>query len=225
MRVLLVEDSKRLQDYVAEGLRQAGYAIDVAGDGEEGLWAAESTAYDAVILDIVLPKMDGLEVLEKLRAQENKTHVLMLTAKDTVEDRVRGLAQGADDYLIKPFAMEELIARVQALTRRSYGIKSSLITVGDLLINTALRVVVRGGRELDLKPREYCLLEFLSYQMGNVVSRADIERHIYDERAEPMSNVVDSAVCRLRKKIDLDGAPSFIQTRRGMGYVLMGPSR
>ncbi len=223
MRVLFVEDSKRLQDYVAEGLRQAGFAVDVAGDGEEGLWAAESAEYDAIILDIMLPKLDGLSLLEKLRAQGITTHVLMLTAKDTVEDRVKGLTKGADDYLIKPFAFEELLARVHTLTRRSYGVKSSLITVGELLINTAQRTVLREGKELPLKPREYCLLEYLAFQKGKVVSRTDIEHHIYDERVEPMSNVVDSAICQLRKKIDTPSQASVIQTKRGMGYVMVEP--
>ena len=223
MRILFVEDSKRLQKYVAEGLRQAGYAVDVFGDGQEGLWAAESTVYDAIILDIVLPNMDGLTILENLRAKGNKTHILMLTARDTVQDRVKGLTQGADDYLIKPFKMEELLARVHALTRRSYGIKSSLITIGNLVVNTAMRIVIRGGKEITLKPREYSLLEYMAFQKGQVVSRSDIEHHIYDERVEPMSNVVDSTVCRLRRKIDVEGGPSMIQTKRGMGYVLVEP--
>jgi len=223
MRVLFVEDSERLQHYVTEGFRQAGYAVDGARDGEEGLWAAEDTAYDVIVLDIKLPRMDGLTVLQQLRARGNETHVLMLTARDTVADRVTGLSAGADDYLIKPFAMEELLARVQVLTRRSYGVKSALIVIGDLVINTALRSVQRGGAAITLKPREYALLEFLAFRQGNVVSRADIEHHIYDERVEPSSNVVDSAMCILRKKIDVAGEPSLIQTRRGMGYVLVGP--
>lgn len=221
MRVLLVEDSARLQDYVAEGLRQAGFAVDVASDGEEGLWAAESNAYDAIVLDILLPKLDGLELLEKLRTKGNQTHILMLTAKDTVADRVAGLSKGADDYLVKPFALEELVARIQSLTRRAYGVKASVFPVGDLVINTALRIVMRNGDQIALQPREYCLLEFLAFQKGKVVSRSDIEHHIYDERVEPMSNVVDSAICQLRKKIDAPGKQSLIQTRRGMGYVLV----
>lgn len=223
MRVLFVEDSERLQTYVTEGLRQAGYAVDAALDGEEGLWAAENTRYDVIVLDIVLPKLDGLALLQQLRSQENHTHVLMLTARDTVADRVAGLAGGADDYLVKPFAMEELLARVQALTRRSYGVKSALITAGKLVVNTALRTAILGGKPVPLKPREYSLLEFLAFRKGAVVSRAEIEHHIYDERVEPSSNVVDSAICSLRKKIDTPGRPSLIQTRRGMGYLLADP--
>ena len=223
MRVLFVEDSTRLQDYVAEGLRQEGFAVDVAGDGEEGLWAAESGDYDAIILDILLPKMDGLTLLERLRSQGIKTHVLMLTAKDTVEDRVKGLSMGADDYLIKPFAMEELVARVQALVRRGYEVKNPQIALGDLTVDTSHRVVTRNGQELDMKPREYSLLEYLLLRRGEVVSRTEIEHHIYDERAEPMSNVVDSAVCQLRKKIDVPGKSSVIETKRGMGYMLVEP--
>lgn len=223
MRLLFVEDSKRLQDYVTEGFRQAGYAVDSATDGEEALWAARNTKYDVIVLDIKLPKLDGLSVLQQLRKEGNRTHVLMLTAKDTVEERVAGLANGADDYLVKPFAMEELLARVHVLTRRSYGVKSALITAGNLVINTALRIALLAGEPVPLKPREYCLLEYLAFQLGHVVSRADIEHHIYDERVEPSSNVVDSAICTLRKKIDTPGSPSLIQTRRGMGYVLVEP--
>jgi DNA-binding response OmpR family regulator len=223
VRVLLVEDSKRLQDYVAEGLRQAGFAVDVAGDGEEGQWMAENTDYDVLVLDLMLPKLDGLSVLQRLRDQGSRIHILILTAKDTVDDRVFGLDSGADDYLVKPFAMEELIARVQALVRRSYEVKNPLIAVGGFTVDTARRVVTRDGRELDLKPREYALLEYLIVRRGEVVSRTEIEHHIYDERVEPMSNVVDSAVCQLRKKIDVPGETSIIQTRRGMGYILVEP--
>ncbi len=222
MKVLLVEDSTRLQRYVAEGLRNAGYAVDVAGDGEEGLWAAESGEYDTVILDIVLPKLDGLEILERLRSGGSPSPVLMLTARDTVNDRVLGLSKGADDYLVKPFAMAELIARVQSLTRRGYGVKSTTLRACDLEIDTAQRTVKRAGQEIALQPREYALLELLTLRAGTVVSRSDIEAHIYDNRVEPMSNVVDSAICQLRKKIDLPDSTSLIETRRGMGYVMKG---
>jgi DNA-binding response OmpR family regulator len=163
-------------------------------------------------------------MLDRLRARGDRTHVLMLTARDTVLDRITGLARGADDYLVKPFALEELVARVKALTRRSYGVKSPTIRVGDLEIDTASRAVMRGGAEIALQPREYNLFEYLALRKGTVVERAEIERHIYDDRAEPMSNVVDSAICQLRKKIDREGAPSLIQTRRGMGYVLVEPA-
>jgi len=220
MRVLLVEDSRRLQQAIGTGLRKAGYAVDVAGDGEEGLWYAESGNYDVIVLDLMLPKMDGLTLLQRLRERGKTTHVLILTAKDTVDDRVRGLQMGADDYLVKPFAFEELMARVQTLARRAHGVKRPRITVGDLVINLASRTVTRGGSPLLLRPREYALLEFLALRRGEVVSRTEIEQHIYDDRAEPMSNVVDAAIYALRRKIDRPGAPSLIRTRRGMGYII-----
>lgn len=203
----------------------AGYAVDSAYDGEEGLWLATGNEYDVVILDLMLPKLDGISVLQQLRASGRDTHVLILTAKDTVPDRVRGLEQGADDYLVKPFAFEELLARVQALVRRSYGAKSNEIAVGDITIDMARRIALRGERDLELRPREYALLELLALRRGELVSRTEIEQHIYDELAEPVSNVVDSAVCLLRKKIDRPGNPSLIQTKRGMGYQLQGPGQ
>jgi DNA-binding response OmpR family regulator len=223
MRVLIVEDSKRIQTYVAKGLRQRGYAVDVASDGEEGLFLAESGEFDVIVLDLMLPKLDGLSLLRQLRERQCKTHVLILSARDTVEDRVKGLGDGADDYLVKPFAFDELLARIQALIRRSHGIKMSRLVFGDLEIDMAARVAVRAGAPLSLRPREYALLEYLALRKGELVPRAEIERHIYDERVGPLSNVVDSAVCSLRKIIDEDNRPSLIQTRRGMGYVFVGP--
>ncbi|MCA9432961.1 MAG: response regulator transcription factor, partial [Candidatus Omnitrophica bacterium] len=169
---------------------------------------------------LMLPKMDGIQVLQQLRKDGIGTHVLILTAKDTVEDRVVGLEQGADDYLIKPFALEELLARVQALVRRGYGVKSSQIVIGSLFVDTTKRVVKRGGDVIDLTPREFALLEYLCMKQGQVVNRTEIEHHIYDDLVEPMSNVVDTSVYRLRKKIDRPGDPSLIKTRRGQGYVL-----
>ena len=223
MRVLIVEDSKRLQTYVAKGLRQRGYAVDVATDGEEGLSLAESGDYDVIVLDLMLPKLDGISLLRRLRAQNCTTHVLILTARDTVDDRVEGLGSGADDYLIKPFAFEELLARIQALLRRSYSVKTPSLHFGDLEIDLTARVARRCGILLDLKPREYALLEYLALRRGEVVPRTEIERHIYDERVSPMSNVVDSSICSLRKAIDEPGGLSLITTRRGMGYVIAEP--
>jgi DNA-binding response OmpR family regulator len=225
MHILLVEDSGRLQKYVGKGLRQAGYAVDLAGDGEEGLWLAVENDYDVIVLDLMLPKLDGISLLQRLRQAGRKTHVLILSAKDTVADRVHGLEQGADDYLVKPFAFEELLARIQVLARRAYGIKNAQLVIGDLAIDMAKRAVAREGETLNLRPREYALLELLALRQGEVVSRAEIEHSIYDEQADPMSNVVDSAVCILRKKIDTAGSASLIQTRRGMGYVLQEPER
>ena len=223
MRVLLVEDSERLQRSVGAALKHAGYAVDVTGSGTHGLWLAESNDYDVIVLDLMLPGLDGLSLLGKLRDAGRDTHVLILTARDTVEERVRGLRRGADDYLVKPFAVDELLARVEALVRRRHGSKSPRLKFGDLEIDTAARAVRRGGRPIELSPREYALLHFLALHRGEVVTRTQIEAAIYDEQAEPMSNVVDAAVYALRRKIDVPGAASLVQTRRGMGYVFQPP--
>jgi len=223
MKLLYVEDSPRLQRSVGTGLRRAGHVVDVAGDGEQGLWLAKSGDYDVMVLDLMLPALDGWTLLRRLRDAGRTTHVLLLTARDAVEDRVRGLQAGADDYLVKPFAFEELLARVEALGRRSHGIKRPRIVVGDLEIDLAGRTVSRRGRMLPLPRREYALLEQLALHQGRVLSRPEIERHLYDERTDPMSNVVDAAVCSLRRMIDRPGEPSLIQTRRGLGYVLAPP--
>jgi DNA-binding response OmpR family regulator len=220
VRVLLIEDSARLRRSVGAALRRSGYAVDVTGEGGEGLWMAQSIDYDVVVLDIMLPSLDGLSVLRRLREAGKSTHVLLLTAKDTVEDRVRGLQTGADDYLIKPFALEELLARVQTLCRRAYGSKQPRLVIGDLEIDTVAREVVRGGQAVHLKPREYALLEYLALRQGQVVSRRDIETHIYDEQVDPVSNVVDSAMSVLRKRIALPGSTPLIHTRHGVGYVM-----
>ena len=222
MRVLLIEDSTRLQTAVGRALRHSGYAVDVAGNGEDGLWLATSNDYDAIVLDLMLPVLDGLTLLRRLRAADKGTHVLVLTAKDTVDDRVRGLQSGADDYLVKPFALEELLARVQALCRRGYQRKNPEITIVDLHINTATRTAARRGKPLELTPREFTLLEYLALRRGQVVSRTEIEAHLYPDSVELMSNVVDSAICTLRRKLSLPGAAPLIHTRRGMGYVLEG---
>jgi len=222
MRLLLVEDSRRLVDSLSRGLRKEGFALDVALDGEEGLWLAESNDYDVIILDLMLPKLDGMGILGRLRAGGGTSTVLILTARDGIDDRVRGLGEGADDYLTKPFHLKELIARVRALARRKYGTRNPRLSIGDLTIDTGSRTVSRDGGIIDLKPREYAILEFLAMRRGEVVSRTEIEEHIYDERVEAASNVVDSAICSLRKKIDRPGEPSLIRTRRGMGYMV-GP--
>jgi len=220
MRILVVEDSPRLQRTLGAALRKSGYAVDLAGDGEEGQWLAESHEYDVIILDIMLPKRDGLAVLGELRAKGKTTHVLLLTARDTVADRVKGLRAGADDYLVKPFDLEELLARVQALCRRAYGSKQAIISISDLEVDTLGRRVRRGRYPMDLTAREYLLLEYLARRRGQVVARAEIEEHIYDGQVDPMSNVVDSAICNLRKKLAVGGEAPLIHTRRGLGYVL-----
>lgn len=220
MRILLVEDSERLRRSVGAGLRRAGYAVDLTADGEEGLWYALGNDYDVIVLDLMLPKLDGLSLLRRLREAGKDTHVLILTARDTIEDRVLGLRTGSDDYLVKPFSFDELLARIEALVRRAHGVKRPVIRIGDVEIDPAARAVRRSGATIDLPPREFALLEYLAVRQGRVVTRAEVEAHVYDERAEPMSNVVDAAIYALRKKIDRPGDRSLIQTRRGMGYVL-----
>jgi DNA-binding response OmpR family regulator len=220
MRLLIVEDSARLQRTLVTALRRSGYAVDAAGDGEEGLWLAQSNEYDVIVLDIMLPKRDGLSLLAELRRCGSGVHVLLLTARDTVADRVQGLRAGADDYLIKPFALDELLARVQALCRRAYGAKQPRLQIADLEIDPLARSAVRGGQRIELTAREYLLLEYLAHRRGEVVSRSEIEAHIYDGQVDPMSNVVDSAICTLRKKISAGSAAPLIHTRRGLGYVL-----
>ncbi|MBC8125642.1 MAG: response regulator transcription factor [Gloeobacteraceae cyanobacterium ES-bin-144] len=216
MRVLLVEDSEVLRRTVRRALKHAGYAVDTAADGEEGFALAEMNDYDALILDIMLPKLDGLTLLQRLRAAGKNTHAMFLTARDTVEDRVNGLGQGADDYLVKPFALAELIARVGALCRRNYDAKNVSFRIGLLEINLSSRQVLKSGVTVDLTAREWRLLEYLIVRRGEVVPRSEIEAHIYDEFVEPMSNVVDTAIYSLRRKIGSD----LIHTRRGLGYIL-----
>src|SRR5262245_29498260 len=220
MRVLIVEDQERLRTWLSKGLKEADFAVDAAADGAEGLWYAQSNQYDVIILDLMLPCMDGLTILRRLREAGRQDHVLVLTAKDTVGDRVEGLDCGADDYLVKPFAFEELMARVRALVRRSYGKHSAMIEVGDVRIDTAKRLVWRGAQLLDLRAMEYKLLEYLAQRTGETVSRSEIWEHLYDFNSQTLSNVVDVHVRNLRRKLDRDGETSLIQTRRGLGYCL-----
>jgi len=220
MRVLIIEDSTRLRQSVSTWLRRNGLAVDASADGEEGLWLAESNDYDAIVLDIMLPKLDGLALLQKLRQQGKQTHVLLLTAKDTVPDRVRGLELGADDYLVKPFALEELLARVNALCRRAYGGKDSRLIIADLELDANARKVTRAGKPVVLQPREFALLEYLARRCGQIVTRTEIEEHIYNGEVEPASNAVDSAICSLRQKLGEANSAPLIHTRRGLGYEL-----
>ena len=224
MLVLLVEDYLPIQKSVARGLREAGFAVDVTGNGEEGLWYALEGGYDVVILDLMLPGIDGLTILQRLRAGGHATHVLILTAKDTVPDRVKGLDLGADDYLVKPFAFEELLARVRALARRAYRIKNPCLEIEDLKIETTTQRVWRGEEQVSLTPREYALLEYLAMRAEEVVSRTDIWEHVYEFNSEADSNVVDVYIGYLRKKIERAGKPVLIHTLRGRGYSL-GVSR
>ena len=221
MRVLFVEDSLHLQKPVVRALKASGYAVDSALDGEEGLWKAQSNDYDVIILDIMLPNLDGLQILARLREGEKETPVLFLTARDAIEDRVKGLQMGADDYLVKPFALEELLARVETLSRRRYEKRSTRLVVGDLEMDTARKAVRRGGRELRLAPKQYALLEYLMLRAGQVISRSEIEEHLYDDLTNPLSNVVDSAMCALRKILQAGGNKRpLLHTKRGHGYIL-----
>ncbi len=221
MRILFVEDSASIRKPVTKALKASGYAVDASGVGTEAWQMAQDHDYDVIILDIMLPGMDGREILRRLRAAGNETPVLFLTAKDAIEDRVAGLRLGADDYLTKSFAIEELLARVEVLGRRKYAKRSPLLVAGDLELDQAAKKVRRGGRELSLTPQLFALLEYLLLRKGQVVSRTEIEEHIYDELVSPMSNVVDTAVCALRRAISIseESAP-LIHTRRGMGYVI-----
>jgi DNA-binding response OmpR family regulator len=223
MKVLLVEDYQPVRASVSRGLREAGFAVDATGDGKEGLWFARTGEYDAIVLDLMLPGTDGLTILRRLRGEANPVPVLVLTARDTVRDRVRGLDLGADDYLVKPFAFDELLARVRALVRRKYEEASPVLQVADLEIDPGRRTVCRAGRAVDLTAREYAILEFLAHRAGRVVSRTDIWEHVYDFNAEPNSNVIDVYVGRLRRRLEKGGRPRLIHTRRGQGYVLGEP--
>ncbi len=222
MRVLLVEDTQAILKAVRQGLEEEGFAVDVATDGEEADVKCRSTAYDVVILDIMLPKVDGLTLLKRWRASGIETHVLMLTAKTTPGDKVLGLDTGADDYLAKPFDMDELFARVRALVRRGHQQKDPVLRCHDLEIDTAARNVKRAGKPIHLTPREYALLEFLAFHRGKVVTRSMIWEHLYDEYDENTSNVVDVYIRYLRNKIDKEFDPPLILTRWGEGYMLRG---
>ena len=220
MRVLIVEDQERLRRWLQKGLKEADFVVDAAADGPEGLWYALGNRYDVIVLDLMLPGLDGLSILRRLREAGRDDQVLILTAKDTVPDRVQGLDLGADDYLVKPFAFEELLDRVRALVRRGYGKHSPAIEIGELRIDTAKRRVWLREQEIELRAMEYKLLEYLARRAGETVSRTEIWEHLYDFGSQTVSNVVDVYVGCLRRKLDRPGAKSLIQTRRGLGYVL-----
>ncbi|MFL6235320.1 MAG: response regulator transcription factor [Thermoanaerobaculia bacterium] len=224
MRLLLIEDSQRLRSALETGLRKAGYAVDTATDGRDGLWMALENEYDVIVLDLMLPGLDGLTVLRQLRERGKATHVLILSAKDLIEDRVQGLRLGADDYLVKPFSFDELCARLEALVRRSYHAKNPVIRLGSLEINTASRRVACAGREVKLTPREHSLLEILVLRSGEVLSRRELWERLYEFDREVTSNVVDVLVYSLRKKLDPEDPQRFIKTRRGQGYLIEEPA-
>ena len=222
MRLLLIEDHKPLVRALRKGLEEEGFAVDTAFDGEEGAYKAQTADYDVIILDLMLPKEDGLSLLQRWRRAGLKSHVLVLTARSGIDDKVRGLNLGADDYLTKPFELEELLARLRALVRRGHQIKDPVVRVHDLEIDTASRTVKRGGQSVHLTPREYALLEFLAFHRGKVVTRSMIWEHLYDEHDESTSNVVDVYIRYLRNKIDRDFEQPLILTRWGEGYMLRG---
>ncbi|HEY8460307.1 MAG TPA: response regulator transcription factor [Blastocatellia bacterium] len=220
MRILLVEDEPRVAHFVAKGLRERSYAVDGAADGESALYQIEINDYDLVILDVMLPGTDGFEVCRRLRERGIKTPVLMLTARDAVDDRVAGLDSGADDYLIKPFEFKELLARVRALLRRAREFRPPVLQVADLTLNTADHTATRSGRRIGLTAKEYALLEYFALHQGRLLGREEIAEHVWDENFDPMSNVIDVYVRRLRKKVDEGFSRPLIHTRRGAGYIL-----
>jgi len=221
MRVLVVEDDRKIASFVVNGLKQSGFAVDHCADGESGLEMARSVPYDAAVIDIMLPKLDGLTLVQTLRREGQQVPVLILSAKTTVDDRVRGLQAGGDDYLVKPFAFSELLARVQALIRRAtHGSEPTRLSVGDLSMDLVRREVTRGGTSIELQPREFALLEFLMRHAGRVVTKTMILEHVWDYSFDPQTNVVDVLVHRVRSKVDKDFPAKLIHTIRGVGYVL-----
>jgi two-component system copper resistance phosphate regulon response regulator CusR len=220
MRILLVEDDPVIASSLSKGLREEAYAVDVATDGDAAVYQAAVNPYDAVVLDVMLPKQDGFAVCRELRRRGIATPVLMLTARDAVTDRIAGLDTGADDYLTKPFELGELLARLRALLRRGPALTPAVLRVADLELDTRGQRASRAGRAVALTTREYALLEFLARNAGRVVGRAEISDHVWDDRYDPFSNLIESYINRLRRKLDAPGLPPLIHTRRGAGYVL-----
>ena len=223
MRVLLVEDDPRIARFVSQALREQSYAVDLTADGEDALYKASINDYDAVILDIMIPGRDGFEVCRELRAEGLTVPIVMLTARDSVHDRITGLDTGADDYLTKPFEVSELLARLRALLRRGHVIRPATITIADLVIDTRAHRVTREGRNIELTAKEYALLEYMARERGRVLTRAEIAEHVWDENFDPLSNLIDVNINRLRRKIDDHFSPPLIHTRRGEGYMLAAP--
>ena len=224
MRLLLVEDDSRIARFVARGLQEQSYAVDVATNSEDALYHVEINDYDFVVLDIMIPGKNGLEVCRAIRSLGKRMPVLMLTARDAVQDRIAGLDSGADDYLTKPFEFGELLARLRALSRRSRELRPPQIVVGDLTLDTASQTAKRGARPISLTTKEYALLEFLALNAGRVVGRSEIAEHVWDESFDPFSNLIEVYVNRLRRKLGDDHDPTLLQTRRGSGYILSVPA-
>ena len=224
MRILLAEDDRQLRESIARGLREASYAVDDAPDGDRAIYLAAVNEYDAIILDIVLPGKDGLEVCRAIRRKGVHAPILMLTARDTVEDKIIGLDAGADDYLTKPFDFGELLARLRALVRRRGDVLPGELSVADLVVDTRRHSARRGKREITLTTKEYALLEHLVRNAGRIVSRAEINAHVWDDNHDPFSNLIDVYVSRLRRKVDGGERVALISTRRGVGYMLAAPA-
>jgi two-component system copper resistance phosphate regulon response regulator CusR len=223
MRLLIVEDDARLADLIARSLREEGYAVDQSADGDSAIVQAAVNPYDAIVLDVQLPRRSGIEVCAEIRRRRNRVPILMLTARDAVKDRVAGLDAGADDYLTKPFDLTELHARIRALLRRMPELTPQVIAVGDLSVDLAAQRAERGGRVLPLTTKEYVLLEYLARNAGRVIGRAELVEHVWDENHDPLTNALEVYVNRLRRKLDDGGAP-LIHTRRGAGYLLEAPT-
>jgi DNA-binding response OmpR family regulator len=221
MRILLVEDDARIARFVAKGLREQTYAVDEANTGKAALYQVSLTDYDIVILDVMIPAPDGFMVCQEIRKSGNRVPILMLTARDAVEDRIQGLDYGADDYLTKPFEFRELLARLRALLRRPSGLIPDQLVIADLVMNTTAQHVSRKGRHIPLTAKEYALLEFLVRNAGRVVGRAEIAEHVWDEEFDPFSNLIEVYINRLRRKIDAPPARALLHTRRGSGYILV----
>jgi heavy metal response regulator len=220
MRLLVIEDEKKVASFIKKGLEEEHYAVDTAEDGETGLYLAEVNEYDLIVLDLMIPKIDGLEVLKRIRANKNNVPILILTAKDSVEDRVKGLDGGCDDYLTKPFAFIEFLARVRALLRREKVDKEPFLRIADLTLSLVTHKVTRSGNEIELTSKEYSLLEYLMRNPDKVLTRAMISEHVWDYHFDSLTNVIDVYVNYLRKKIDRDYEPKLIHTIRGVGYMM-----
>ena len=220
MRILVVEDEKDLNNIITKHLKKNNFSVDSVFNGEEALEYLEYGAYDLIVLDIMLPKVNGYEVVKKLRENKNETAVLMLTARDSIEDKIKGLDLGADDYLIKPFDFGELLARIRALVRRKYGNTSNTLEIDDLCIDIAKKTVVRGGKNIELTGKEYEVLEYLIQNKGHVLSRDKIRDSVWDYGYEGESNIIDVLIKNIRKKIDIGNSKPLIHTKRGLGYVL-----
>ena len=224
VRLLVVEDYEPLRKSLVQGLEEAGFAVDSSNAGDEGLWLAEAEVYDVIILDLMLPGLDGMSLMKNLKERRSESRILILTAKDTLEDRIEGLEGGADDYLVKPFAFDELLARIRALIRRRYDQASPVLEIEDLSIDTKTRRISRAGDLIFLTAREYLLLEYMAMRGEQVVTRDEIWEHLYDFNAEPNSNVIDVHVGRLRRKLEAGGRSRLLHTRRGLGYQLKSDS-